>query len=203
MSFFHLEKESVTISSFREKTELFKVYHIRLKGNTDTKEGYIGITQRSLAFRLCQHFNSTRPVGKKLRSLGRDAVEIVLLATLPQDKAEELEFTLRPSLSIGWNIRAGGNRATVCCPSCGKKLPNRKTGSYCQDCRDMRFRPGHKPFNYGQGEKYQLIDPEGNIHQPEAFTVFCQENNLTPQNLRKVAQGVRTHHKGWIAIKLP
>jgi hypothetical protein len=190
------------MSSFREKTSFYKVYHIRLKGSRNTSQGYIGITRRTLPYRLGQHFNSTRPVGDILRSLGRDAIEIVQLALLPKEKALEMEFNLRPSRFMGWNIQAGGNGSTVCCPSCGKHLPKRRTGQYCQSCRDSRFNPGHKPFNYGKGERYQITDPQGNTYAPEAFTVFCQQNNLTPQNLRKVAEGSRKHHKGWTAVRL-
>ncbi len=175
------------------------MYHIRLKGVIDTNEGYIGITRRSLPYRLGQHFNSKRPVGKTLRSLGRDAIEIVQLAFLPKDKAEELEYNLRPSLHLGWNIRAGGNRTTVRCIMCGKPLACRRT---CQDCHDTRFQPNHKPFNYGKGERYQLTSPEGMVYTPEALTVFCKEHNLTPQNIRKVANGTRKHHKGWTVIRL-
>lgn len=166
---------------------------------TDTTEGYVGITTRSLPYRLGQHFNSKRPIGEKLCALGRGAVEIVQLALLPKEQAEEMEYNLRPALGIGWNIRAGGNRSTVCCPSCGKHLPKRRTGTYCQGCRETRFQPGHRPANYGKGERYQLTNPEGIIFTPEALTAFCKENKLIPQNLRKVAQGIRKHHRGWTA----
>ena len=184
------------------KNRLYKLYHIRIKGNEDLKQGYIGITRRSIYSRLKEHFNSRRPVGKILRSLGEEAVEVVELGRYYREEALEREYNLRPELRVGWNIQAGGNRITVKCPDCGKYLPKRKTGTYCIECKETRFQKGHKPFNYGKGEKYKLIDPQGNIYYPEAFTVFCRENNLTPQNLRKVAKGVRKHHKGWKAVKI-
>lgn len=186
----------------KPKKRLYKVYHIRQKGVESLSEGYIGITKNNLDFRLSQHFCSKRPVGEILRKLGKDAVEIVQLAMLPKEEALQMEYELRPRRNMGWNQMAGGGRVTVKCPSCGKHLPKRRSGTYCIDCRDTRFQKGHTPHNYGQGEKYKLIDPEGNVYYPEAFTAFCREHNLTPQNLRKVAKGQRKHHKGWKAVRL-
>ena len=76
------------------------------------------------------------------------------------------------------------------CIICSKPLPN--TGTICRDTK----------FTKGPGEHYRLTDPEGNSYEPEAFTVFCKEHNLTPQNLRLVAKGKRKHHKGWIAERI-
>lgn len=190
------------MSKFKEKTRLYKVYHIRMKGNEDIMQGYVGITRRSLPYRLSQHFQSTRPVGHTLRELGRDAVEIVQLAMLNKTDALNMEYTLRPDLHIGWNCRAGGDMATVRCTVCGKALPKRATGTKCGDCANSKFTKGQVPHNYGQGEKYRLTSPEGVVYEPEAFTIFCKENDLTPQNLRKVAKGHRQHHKGWTAEKI-
>ena len=169
------------MSKFREKTRLYKVYHIHEIGNYDKKQGYIGITRRSLAYRLGQHFNSKRLVGTILRNLGKEKIQIDELCRLPKEQALEKEYELRPKRFMGWNVRAGGDRSTVCCLICGKPLPNRKTGT---------------------GEHYRLTDPEGNSYEPEAFTTFCKEYNLTPQNLRLVAKGKRKHHKGWIAERI-
>lgn len=190
------------MNEFKAKTELYKVYHIRQIGNSNTAEGYIGITQRSLPYRLGQHFNSTRPIGKLLRSNPRENIEIIQLAILSKQDALTMEFSLRPQLNIGWNCRAGGNRSTVKCPKCGVYLPKRQTGAYCERCNNTKFTKGHTPLNYGKGERYLLIDPQGNQYKPEAFTVFCKDFGLTPQNLRKVAKGVRKHHKGWVAVKI-
>lgn len=162
------------MSKFREKTRLYKVYHIHEIGNYDKKQGYIGITRRSLAYRLGQHFNSKRQVGTILRKLGKEKIQIDELCRLPKEQALEKEYELRPKRFMGWNERAGGNRSTV----------------------------GHRPHNYGTGEHYRLTDPEGNSYEPEAFTAFCKEYNLTPQNLRLVAKGKRKHHKGWIAERI-
>ena len=187
---------------WKEKTRLYKVYHIRMIGDEDLQSGYVGITRRSLRHRLCQHYSSKRPIGTVLRTTPKDMIEIIELCRGTREEALKKEYELRPGRNIGWNILAGGNEPTVMCPGCGKHLPDRGIGAYCYSCRPTKFPVGHKPYNYGKGEQYELIDPNGNIYHPEAFTVFCRENNLTPQNLRKVAKGTRKNHKGWIARKV-
>jgi hypothetical protein len=190
------------MEKFRSKTRLYKVYHIRLKNNPNINDGYVGVTRRSLSCRLSEHFCSKRLIGKILRTLNRDEIEIIEVIRLEKESALNLEYQLRPKQFIGWNDRAGGNRATVKCPSCGKPLPKRRGGSYCEDCNNCKFHKGHIPHNYGQGEKYKLTDPQGNVYYPEVFTVFCRDYDLIPQNLRKVSKGKRNHHKGWHAVRL-
>lgn len=187
---------------YKEKTRLYKVYHIHEKGNTDINDGYVGITRRSLAYRLGQHFCSKRPVGTILRAKGRENIEIDQLAMLPKDEALEMEYNLRPQMNLGWNVRAGGDRATVFCPVCGKPLPKRKSGTVCADCQPTKFAKGHIPHNYGKGEKYRLTAPDGTVYTPEAFTAFCREHDLNQQNLRKVAKGLRKHSNGWKAERI-
>lgn len=191
-------------TAFREKTRLYKVYHIHLIGNHNLNEGYIGVTRRSLAYRLGQHMCSTRPVGQILRKLGKDAVEITQLDMLPKDEALAKEFSLRPRLNMGWNTLAGGNRCTLYCPMCGKPMPHKpKKTLLCWDCYSAMLRIGFQRDNSsGKGEHYRLFAPDGTVYEPEAFTVFCREHNLTSQNLRKVAQGLRQHSKGWRAERI-
>lgn len=184
---------------FRNKTRYYKVYHIHVKGNTDINEGYVGITRRSLSYRLSQHFHSKRPIGTILRSLQKENIVIDQLAFLPKDEALEMEYRLRPKRYIGWNVMAGGNKRTVKCTQCGKYLPNRRTGSLCEDCHPTKFTKGHIPHNYGKGRKYKLIDPNGNIFYPFSIVAFCKEHALEPRNLNLVAKGRRKTHKGWTA----
>lgn len=190
------------MEKFRSKTRLYKVYHIRVKGDSNIQGGYVGVTRRSLSSRLSQHFHSKRPVGKVLRTFDKNDIEIVEIDRLEKESALNLEYQLRPKRFIGWNEMAGGNRSTVKCPSCGKPLPKRRSGSYCEDCNNCKFTKGHVPNNYGKGEKYKLTSPNGSVFYPDVFTIFCAENQLTPQNLRKVAKGRRKHHKGWLAVRL-
>lgn len=188
--------------TFKSKTRLYKVYHIRIKGNEDIGDGYIGITRRNIKYRLSQHYQSQRRVGTILRSIPKDQIEVVELYRLAEDTAKTVEFMLRPDRHVGWNDMAGGNRSTVMCTTCGTPLPKRRTGSQCGKCNDGKFGKGNIPFNYGKGERYKLISPDGEIFFPEAFTVFCRERGLNPQNLRKVASGARHHSNGWKAEKL-
>lgn len=187
---------------FRTKNRLYKVYHIHVKGNTDVNEGYVGVTRHNLPYRLSQHFCSKRPVGSILRAIGKENIEIDELAMLPKEEALTMEYNLRPKMNMGWNTMAGGNRRTVFCPICGKPLPKRKHGSMCMNCHHTRFPKGHKPYNYGKGEHYKLTAPDGTVYIPEAFTVFCHEHGLIPQNLRKVAKGLRKHSNGWTAERI-
>jgi hypothetical protein len=191
-------------SEFRNKTRLYKVYHIHIKGNNNVAEGYVGVTRRSLAYRLSQHRCSTRPIGYILRNLDKDAVEITQLAMLPKEEAFAMEYKLRPELNIGWNMRAGGNRATLRCSKCGKPMPHKpKKTTLCWNCYVEELHLGHIKHNSeGKGEHYRLISPTGDVYEPEAFTIFCREHSLNPQNLRKVAQGKRHHSSGWIAEKI-
>jgi hypothetical protein len=189
------------------KQRLYKVYWIKTSEMTDVyTQGYVGMTKRSIKYRLGQHYHSKRPIGSILRGLPKEEVQIVELYRGYKEVALEKEYMYRPTRYIGWNIQAGGDRPTVVCKNCGKHLAHgvRNIRHLCPDCNpdDGRFKKGHVPHNAGKGEKYLLVDPEGVTYTPERFTVFCKEHNLTPQNLRKVAKGLRKHHKGWTAVKL-
>jgi predicted GIY-YIG superfamily endonuclease len=91
------------------KNRLYRVYHIRPLGETDTSKFYVGITKNSLSFRLSQHMTSQRPIGTILRDLGRESVEIISLFFGSREAALQLEYELRPDMNIGWNLMAGGN----------------------------------------------------------------------------------------------
>jgi hypothetical protein len=188
-------------SQYRAKTRLYKVYHIRIKGNDNLNEGYIGVTRHSLSYRLSQHLCSTRPVGEILRKLGKEAIEIKQLAMLPKDEALAMEYRLRSTLNKGWNVRAGGNETALYCPSCGKPMPHKpKKTQFCWDCYKNLLSIGFiKGNTAGTSERYRLTAPDGTIYEPRFFTEFCRQHELTPQNLRKVAKGNRRHHKGWKA----
>ena len=177
------------LSAYRKKTRLYKVYHIHAVGDNDTSKGYIGITRRSLSYRLGQHRHSKRPIGVTLRT--GISVEITQIGDMmPKEDALYLEGVLRPAMNIGWNCMAGGNRC------------NQLWRNVCVTGIITTFCVGHEPHNSGKGERYELTDPEGVKHIPEIFTRFCRDNGLQPQNIRKVAKGIRKHSCGWTAIKL-
>ncbi len=46
-------------------------------------------------------------------------------------------------------------------------------------------------------KKWELTDPNGHIFIIKNLKEFCQENNLTDSNMKKVANGLRKHHKNW------
>ena len=47
---------------------------------------------------------------------------------------------------------------------------------------------------------YIIQDPQGNMFVlAHSFTKFCKDNELSRHNLRKVAEGSRSHHKFWKA----
>jgi hypothetical protein len=162
------------------KGRLYKVYHIHEKGKPELNDGYIGITKRTIRHRFGQHKSSTRPTGFKIRELGVENVMVTILAYLPKYEASMMERQLRPINNTGWNLDAGGLYGLTA----------------------SRFNKGHEPHNLGKGEKYKLISPEGDVFYPEVFTVWCREHGLTPQNIRKVAKGLRKHSKGWRAEKI-
>lgn len=184
-----------------QKERMYKVYHIRPIGETDTSKYYVGVTKNSLEFRLLQHFTSKRPVGAILRDLGREAVEIVLIGTGSKAEALEMEYRLRPAMNIGWNCRAGGDYSTVRCSGCGKPLPKRKTGAMCDSCNPCRFVKGAVPVNKGTGVKAFFKSPTGEVMTYTSITDFCKEHGLQPGNLRKVIKGLREHTKGWTLVK--
>lgn len=192
-----------------QKHRMYKVYWIHAEDMEDIRsQGYVGITKNNLHYRFGQHTHSKRPVGHILRELISEGVvlKIVEVYRGTREQAMKKEYELRPKRFIGWNIRAGGNRATIVCVKCGVTIPkgytnNKKLCSTCHD-NDGRFLKGREPWNKGRGEKYMLISPEGIEYIPDVFTTFCKEYDLTPQNIRKVAKGTRKHHKGWTATKL-
>ncbi len=182
------------------KNRMYKVYHIRPVGQTDTSKFYIGITKNNIEKRLSQHMCSKRPVGAILRDLGRESIEIVELHRGTREEALQLESHYRPDVNIGWNVMAGGNKKTVMCKGCGKYLPKRKNGAMCAECNPTKFIKGSVPHNKGKGYKASLRSPEGHIFTYESLTDFCKEHFLVTANVRKVIKGERKHTKGWTLV---
>lgn len=154
-----------------------KVYHIRDCGNKDLQQGYIGVTS---------HWDVRKSKHKYSGKLcaGR---EMVCLATLSKDEAYAMEARLRPHAGIGLNTSAGGLDS-------GKVVKGQHLS------KSTEFKKGQVPHNKGHGLDYLLTSPEGIEYYVTCLTDFCKAHNLTASNIRKVAKGERTRHKGWKAV---
>ena len=49
---------------------------------------------------------------------------------------------------------------------------------------------------------WELTDPSGNIFVIKNLQEFCVQNNLMSSNMKKVANGIRNHHKNWKCKRL-
>ena len=70
------------------------------------KEGYIGVTTRSLQERFSEHKNSDNLLLS--RSIKKYSPEIIFLAEGSEQEILELERQYRPEPNIGWNLTIGG-----------------------------------------------------------------------------------------------
>lgn len=154
-----------------------KVYHIREKGVTDLSQGYIGVTS-NWAARKSKHKHSGKLTGSR---------EMVCLYTYSNaEDAYSKENELRPFPNMGLNLEIGGFDS-------GRFKQGERTSIRTE------FKEGDVPHNKYTGKHYILTSPEGEEFYVVSLVEFCAPRNLTPQNLRKVAKGLRKHHKGWSA----
>jgi len=158
------------------------VYH--LHHNTGTDDGYIGVT-KNLRRRLYQH---------RANGLFGEGVKIRILKVGPESECLRLERLLRPNPGMGWNKAEGG--WNKCVGSIGKETRIRK-GERRSPVTE--FKKGQEAHNAGS-TLYLLTDPSGHTYRVDNLTTFCKDNNLTRENIRKVARGTRKHHKGWSAV---
>lgn len=166
-----------------------KVYHIHVVGNDDVMQGYIGVTGDFTA-RMRSH--------KHTGMLNSERC-VTVLAQGSKEECYAIEYKLRPQDGIGWNKGKGGYRNAGLIKK-GERinpLTEIKRGEHLS--LSTEFKRGQTPHNKGAGKDYMFTDPEGNEHLVTCITDFCTANNLTPQNMRKVARGLRKHHKGWKA----
>lgn len=169
--------------------EEHKVYHIRLCGNEDVSQGYIGVTS-NLAARTRSHKHS------KMLCTGR---EVVVLFSGTKEHCYSKEAELRPTEGIGWNIGVGGYKTAGLIKE-GEHLSvstEIKKGQHLSTATE--FTKGMTPHNKGTGKDYLLQSPEGEVFLVTCLSGFCKDNKLTAANIRKVAKGERRYHKGWQA----
>jgi len=100
-------------------------------------------------------------------------------------------------------------RAKISASNKGKKFSNKHKSnlSVARKTRVITKATREKCSTTSKGrinvKKYELIDPNGNIHITEnGLTLFCEQHGLTRANLVQVADGKRPHHKGWTARRL-
>ncbi|AIM51268.1 putative homing endonuclease [Lelliottia phage phD2B] len=166
-----------------------KVYHIRVVGNEDLAQGYVGVTG-DIAARMRSHKHSG------MLNSGR---EFVLIHSGSQEECYAIEAKLRPEENMGWNKGRGGYRRAGNIKT-GERISidtEIKQGQHLS--RATEFKKGTTPHNKGNGKDYIFTSPTGEEYLVTCITDFCIAHNLTPQNMRKVARGLRVHHKGWIA----
>lgn len=92
------------------------VYWLHLKEHTDIlKEGYVGITSRTVQQRFGQHRNTKTHRNEHLQRVFKDKLDIIVttICECSIEYAGELESKLRPFERIGWNIAAGGNTVSM------------------------------------------------------------------------------------------
>lgn len=169
--------------------EEHKVYHIRLCGNEDVSQGYIGVTS-NLAARTRSHKHS------KMLCTGR---EVVVLLSGTKEHCYDKEAELRPIDGLGWNKCKGGYLTAGHIKEGEHRsiFTEIKKGQHLSTATE--FTKGMTPHNKGTGKDYLLISPEGEEILVTCLSDFCKANNLTPANIRKVAKGERRYHKGWQA----
>ena len=105
------QEKSVQRERLSEGAYMYCVYWIRLKEHADvTDVGYVGIT-KNLAERLRAHKKNRRKshLTNAFKKYGWDNLVVeVLHENLTLQEALSIEFSLRPTQSIGWNSQRGG-----------------------------------------------------------------------------------------------
>lgn len=94
------------------------VYWIHLQEHTDiNNEGYVGITSKTVDERIKWHLKDSKRVNKAsynypIYHAFRKYEGLLIISTICEctiEYAKSIEFKLRPSEKIGWNLKVGGN----------------------------------------------------------------------------------------------
>lgn len=92
------------------------VYWLHLESHSDiTSEGYIGITSKQPTTRFSEHKSASKTcdsiIHRAMRKYGAD-IKLTVLLEADLDYCKYIEFTLRASERIGWNMAIGGLSGT-------------------------------------------------------------------------------------------
>ena len=100
------------------------VYWVKRSGMTDPhKEGYIGVTTKSLEERLSWHAKYNKKRSRVRKAIDKyDDIEIVQLHSGSEKICLEIEETYRPVPNVGWNIVKGGGLPPLMNEKTAKKI---------------------------------------------------------------------------------
>jgi hypothetical protein len=121
--------------------------------------------------------------------------------------------TFDPKQEKGWNLNKGGgtqlgykhreeskNKIKINSPNhCGEKNPmfgkrGKDSPSWGRKRLDLSKRNKEQP----KRKSAILFSSDGKKYQICNIKLFCEKYKLNPINIRRVLQGKRNHHKGWI-----
>lgn len=170
--------------------EEHKVYHIFDVLDDSLASGYIGVTS-DIKRRMREHKHSG------MLCSGRE-YKIIFSGSKEDCYAEEAR--LRPSEGIGFNKGVGGHLTAGNIKAGERRSVSTEIKSGQHLSIRTEFKKGQYPHNKGNGLDYILTSPDGDDYYVSCLTDFCNVNNLTPANIRKVAKGERNYHKGWKAV---
>lgn len=99
----------------KRMNDVYSVYWLHLESHDDMlSQGYIGITKQKVEYRFYKHcWDANKgklhyPVSRAIRRYGEENIHVKVLCICEEEYAKNLEYKLRPSPRIGWNIVEGG-----------------------------------------------------------------------------------------------
>lgn len=181
---------------------------------------YIGQTVCSLSRRRCQHEtakNTGYHFHNAIHKYGKNSFKWEILnnciSKVDMDRLEKHYINKFNSndRSIGYNMTLGGDsplgrrhkeesKRKMSISKTGKKLPhtdewNRKIGEAQLGPKNHMW--GKTGDKHPRSKTYLIIDPNGEELVITGLSEFCKDKNICDKNMSAVANGKRTHHKGY------
>lgn len=201
---------------------MFYVYHVKLP-DMGLDQGYVGITNNPIR-RWSAHttaHNHNNLFKNNLKKYKDKVVRVILAVFDTREDALWLEFTLRPTPNIGWNIQTGGGPSSVMSEDTRTKISNALKGrkvSYMTEegkasqrekmlGRKASSETKSKLSAQRQGRNNNAARPV-NIYLFEDNTLvakdvlmsdFCKDHDLHKGHLCSTAKGKLKQHKGFYA----